>query len=320
MANNSITNSGSGTGSGAHLIRFLREIRDFSGSTNARQQDSSQIIQNPLNWLKQIERLKELGGVTDKEVVIVARDHLVGKAAAWFDVACSEVKTWSEFSTLFKKRFCVGLEDHCWNQIYSLKQADYEDVDDVDVRLRELFSLVGLTDEKLKIRLVLNAINPVVACEVERNKTTDKFKDLDSVVDAAAHAETVVRKYQNKVASFPGSPMTNRSGNINKKYQEQDWHSALDDNHSVKTVSTMEELLKEFKELKFSIVQSVGVSNGASDGRNVRPFSCFYCKKEGHRKAECPEFLQKKKDVPKPPSVETDGVNNLGKEMGPQEV
>ncbi|CAO3673734.1 unnamed protein product [Rhizopus microsporus] len=308
-------NSGSNTGSGSHLIRFLREIRDFSCSTNARLQDSNQIIQNPLNWLKQIERLKELGGVTDKEVLIVARDHLVGKAAAWFDVACSQVNTWSEFSTLFKKRFCIALEDYCWNQIYNLRQAEHEDVDDIDVRLRELFSLVGLTNEKLKIRLFLSAVDPVVACEVERNKTADKFKDLDSVVDAAAHAETVVRKYRTKDVFFPGPPVVNLSRNVSKKYQEQDWHS--EDNQSVNTASTMEELLKEFKELKVSIVQSVGASNGASGGRNFRPFSCFYCKKEGHRKAECPEFLQKKKDAPKPPSVETNGANSSGKEEGP---
>lgn len=316
MAGDSMVNTSKAGGS--HLVRFLRDIKDFSGST--RLGDINQGLYNPLGWLKQIERLKDLGGVSEKEVLIVARDHMIGKAAAWFDVTCNEVKSWSAFTESFKRKFCVGLEDLWWSQIRNLRQAEDEDVDDVDVKLRELFTLVGVEDEKLKIRSFLDAINPAVALEVERAENLSKLKDLESVVVVAARIENVFRKYGARGVTLSGPPLVQTNNRTIRKYSENEF-IGQGDAHSELSNSTMSELLKEFRELKISIVKSAGNYGGQNGARSGRQNICFYCKKEGHRKAECPDFLQIKQDA-KPPANGQDNfpTSQQGKGMGSQVV
>ncbi|KAG1444519.1 hypothetical protein G6F56_010267 [Rhizopus delemar] len=70
------------------------------------------------------------------------------------------------------------------------------------------------------------------------------------------------------------------------------------------SVSTIGDLLKEFRELKISLVQSVG--QGSANGRNVRGLTCFYCNKEGHKKTDCPDWLATRKQ-----DTYATGVNSI---------
>ncbi|KAG1167938.1 hypothetical protein CU097_001134, partial [Rhizopus azygosporus] len=303
-----------GIRSESHLVRFLHEITDFSGSTRYRLNGTGS-MDNPLNWLRQLERLKNISGVQDRELLIIARDHLIGKAAAWFDVNSDTFKTWDDFTDSFKRKYCSGLEDVWWNEIRNLRQGADEDIEDVDIKLRELFALVGVTDERLKIRLFLDAIHPSIAWEVERSQDVNRYKDLDSVVTVASRVESISRKYHKKGVST--SRWTAKSESTKKV--EEEFNDLVDETRSVKTTSTMEELLKEFKDLKISIVKTVNNINGTSGNRGSRNFVCFYCKKEGHKKFECPEFLKVKQGDSKPPSTELRAnKDNSGKEVGPQ--
>ncbi|CAO3695665.1 hypothetical protein G6F70_009217 [Rhizopus microsporus] len=273
--------------SGTHLVRFLREIPEFSGAMSV-QQGGRSVFNNPLSWLKQLSRLQELAGIGDKEALLIARDHLTGKAEKWYDRSCSNVKTWSEFTTRFKEKFCSGHEDYWWAEIANTKQGSDEDVEDVDIKLRELFSLVGVTDEKLKIRSFMDAINPAVAWEVERSEDMTKLTKMEDVVNAAVRAEGVIKKYRSKGVAIVGPPVVRQ----NQEVLDYD-SNTFGDNRSVKSSSTMDDLLKEFRDLKISIVKTV---NGSASNNSPRKFTCFYCKKEGHRKMDCPEFLKSKQD------------------------
>lgn len=296
--------------SGTHLVRFLREIPEFSGAMSV-QQGGRSVFNNPLSWLKQLSRLQELAGIGDKEALLIARDHLTGKAEKWYDRSCSNVKTWSEFTTRFKEKFCSGHEDYWWAEIANTKQGSDEDVEDVDIKLRELFSLVGVTDEKLKIRSFMDAINPAVAWEVERSEDMTKLTKMEDVVNAAVRAEGVIKKYRSKGVAIVGPPVVRQ----NQEVLDYD-SNTFGDNRSVKSSSTMDDLLKEFRDLKISIVKTV---NGSASNNSPRKFTCFYCKKEGHRKMDCPEFLKSKQDKEISPVTGSNAIPlNSVKEAGPR--
>ncbi|KAG0944008.1 hypothetical protein G6F31_014647 [Rhizopus arrhizus] len=50
----------------------------------------------------------------------------------------------------------------------------------------------------------------------------------------------------------------------------------------------MNELLQGIRDLKVSLVNA---SQSTDSSRNSRSFTCFHCKKEGHRKSDCPELV-----------------------------
>lgn len=245
----SVTHSGN-----SHLVRFLREIPEFSGPSSL-QENGQAVFSNPLSWLKQLGRLRELSGIGDKEALLIARDHLIGKAEKWFDRSCADVRTWKEFSDRFKEKFCTGLEDYWWAEISNTKQSSEEDVEDIDIKLRELFSLVGVTDEKLKIRSFMDAINPTVAWEVERSEDMKKLNKLEDVVNAAVRAEGVIKKYRFKGVTVQGPPVVKPNQETYKQGS-----NTLSDTQSIKSTSTMDELLKEFRNLKINLVKSIGSS------------------------------------------------------------
>jgi hypothetical protein len=43
-----------------------------------------------------------MGELTDKEILLIVADHLIGKASIWFEVMASNLKSWNEFVNLFK--------------------------------------------------------------------------------------------------------------------------------------------------------------------------------------------------------------------------
>lgn len=264
--------------SSGQLLRFLSDPKDFSGSPT---QDAENKV-NPLGWLKKLNRLKDLIKLTDNQILIIASDHLVGKAGTWFDIVGSKATTWSDFTTSFKKKYCAGLEDVYWGQIKDLKQRPDESVEDVDVRLRELYTLVSVEDEKMMIRSFMDAIHPRIAYEVERGSELQTFsRKLEDLVNIATRVEQVGLKYQERgVDSL--SIISNQSRN---NVVPQD--NPIADNPGVahSDSDTINELLREFKELKINLV------NTPRNYSPSRTLTCFHCNEVGHKKPECPKLM-----------------------------
>ncbi|KAL0582055.1 hypothetical protein ABG067_008346 [Albugo candida] len=129
------------------LTRFLNDPKNFSGNTNPPAVEE----RNPVNWLKKLDRLKTLAHLNDQSILIIAADHLVDKAENWYDTYAANIGVWSDFRVAFQKKYCSGKEDLWWDQVKNLKQGDQDSIEDIEMKLRELFSLLQVTDEKVKI-------------------------------------------------------------------------------------------------------------------------------------------------------------------------
>ncbi|KAL9546104.1 hypothetical protein PS6_007856 [Mucor atramentarius] len=208
--NNGISGRTNNLMKATNLVRFLNDPKDFPG----------QIEHNPLVWLKKLERLRDLARLSDKDLLLIAADHLVGKAEIWLDITYPTTLSWSEFSRIFKKKYCAGLEDIWWSYINNKKQQENESVEDVDIELRELYSFVGLKDEHIMmIRHFMDAIHKAIAWEVERkSEIGTNSSPLEDIVEAAIKAESVMKKYDVKYSHHHGT----RQGQLPDEYDSMD--------------------------------------------------------------------------------------------------
>ncbi|KAF1803018.1 hypothetical protein FB192DRAFT_1340693 [Mucor lusitanicus] len=278
-----------------NLMRFLNDPKDFSGQVIATRSDRAHMITNnrlensPLVWLKKLEWLRDLAKLSDKELLLIAADHLVGEAGIWFDIVCPSIVSWSEFLMAFKKKFCTGLEDIWWRYVYDKREQEEESVEDVDMELRELFSLVILKDEHLKVRHFMDAIHKPIAWEVERkSKITTTGSSLDQVVEAAVKAESVMKKYDVKYSKnhleckLHGNSMVDGYDSSDScdsivsppKLMPTPRNGFASDNSSLST-GKMDRLLSEFHDVKFS---------------TLKIQVCLFGNQPGRIKTNCEEF------------------------------
>ncbi|KAG0733968.1 hypothetical protein G6F66_013256 [Rhizopus arrhizus] len=136
---------------------------------------------------------------------------------------------------------------------------------------------------------------------------------LDAVVTLARRTEDVFQRYRNKGAFNRGHSLipigTAESHGSNSSI-------AFGDTRSEVSNSTMNELLQGIRDLKVSLVNA---SQSTDSSRNSRSFTCFHCKKEGHRKSDCPELVGTRGQASSTPATGANSVPlNSGKVKGLQ--
>lgn len=144
----------------------------------------------------------------------------------------------------------------------------------------------------------MGAIHTVIAWEVEQKEDISAQLSLEEVVEAATKAEAVMKKYDIK---YPKNE-TKRINRIEDSLSSDSEASSPILTPSKEYVSSvysndkMDTLLKEFNELKISMLKTQGNVNPnyriPAPATNSYPRSqiCFYCKEPGHIKTHCEKF------------------------------
>lgn len=282
---------------GGAAAKFINEPREFDGTRG-----------DAVLWLKRMDRLKGTAKLSDEEILFVAGDHLVGRAETWFNVIGSKAVTWDAFVVAFRAHYLQDQEDKWWSELQSLKQSpEYPSVDDLALKMQELFSYLDNKSESLQVRTFLTAINKKIACEIEKEGTPKTF-------ELAKEKAKLIERSFNKYSFGEYVAPTSNELSVSP--------SVLDVSSDTTSVSSMLSLVDKLEKLTINLVK---LNNESQSGRvGVAPvrrvLTCFFCNKEGHKKPDCPEFLKQRNLGTGSNAVElgSRGDNNSGKDKGYQ--
>lgn len=217
--------------------RFIKEPRAFDGLNEER----------AATWLSRMNRLKRSAKINDEEMLLIVEENLIDKAESWWNVEGSKAENWEKFESLFKNQYLSDLEDRWWSAIYALKQGDeYRSVDEVAIRMEELFNLLGNKDQGLLVRTFLNAINPNIAYEIEKESKPATFaiaKERARQVEKSQLKYGVARQDANEVVY-----------KVKSQEPVMDKHDFPDSKSEASTMSSVMSLVDKLEKLSINLV------------------------------------------------------------------
>ncbi|KAG1122097.1 hypothetical protein G6F42_011801 [Rhizopus arrhizus] len=283
--------------------RFIKEPRAFDGLNEER----------AATWLSRMNRLKRSAKINDEEMLLIVEENLIDKAESWWNVEGSKAENWEKFESLFKNQYLSDLEDRWWSAIYALKQGDeYRSVDEVAIRMEELFNLLGNKDQGLLVRTFLNAINPNIAYEIEKESKPATFaiaKERARQVEKSQLKYGVARQDANEVVY-----------KVKSQEPVMDKHDFPDSKSEASTMSSVMSLVDKLEKLSINLValqdavanNSRNSSYGAPHRRSnsghqvMGGIVCYSCGEPGHKKYECTNEVSNESKAPP-----TTGSNSL---------
>lgn len=287
----------------------LSEPKVFSGCPSNGNED---LCAEALNWLNKFERIKATGKMDDEEIMFIVGDYLDKKAGTWFNVIGKKAKTWSEFVTLFKKQYLVDQEDKWWSQLQSMKQGPDDTIDDVALKMEELFNYLNNTNASYQVRTFLSAIDPKVAYEIEKEGTPATFLIAKT---KAKQIEKSKNKYHFNYSNETMDSTIGAKSSSSNSVTGSDISSAdsvfgaRSDVSSL--VAKLEQLSINLVKLNESQQKAQRIYPSAAGGNansysNGRVYTCYFCNEPGHKKYDCPKMLKEN-----PPITPATGSNAI---------
>lgn len=290
------------------------EPKDFSGVSVS----GEDLGNEAFVWLKKMERFKNSAKLSDEEILFVTGNHLVKKAETWFNVIGIKATTWDQFVVLFKKQYLVDQEDKWWFHLQTMKQGEDDSIDDIALKMEELFELLDTKGQVFQVRTFLSAIRPKIAFEVEKDGTPNSFQ---AAKVKAKQIEKSFLKYDAGVGNANSGTMADLRSEYSKNpIYKGDGYS--DSASSVTGSSEVSSLVAKLEQLSINLVKlneganmkSMGskpfvpYNNNNVNNSNRNVFTCFYCRDEGHKKYDCPKYLRDQGQVPGNPATGSNAV------------
>lgn len=255
--------------SDASLSKFLAKPKHFKGDDD----------ENPLRWLKRINRIRKGVPMGDQQCLTMAGSYLTGAAESWWEMVEDDVADWTQFERMFRARFAGKDKHHIWwNKVESRQQLAGETVDEVANDLKEYFELLDVKDDGIRIRHLLKALRESISYELEQRAALSKYEE---VVQEARKLEVVQNKYGRAGASTVGSS----SSTLVRGHPGSDItpsESASANVQGGNLSSQISALANEIQALKINMV----------DVRRPRGLRCWNCGDEGHKRDQCPKPIQ----------------------------
>lgn len=252
----------------ASLSKFLAKPKHFKGDED----------ENPLRWLKRINRIRKGVPMGDQQCLTMAGSYLTGAAESWWEMVEDRVSTWSQFEEQFRARFAGKDKQHIWwNKVESRQQMAGETVDEVANDLKEYFELLDVVDDGIRIRHLLKALRESISYELEQRAALSTYEE---VVREARKLEMVQNKYGRGGSSSLGVSSSVGRNHVGSEISPSESASANVAQGSLS--SQISALANEIQALKINMV----------DVRRGRSLRCWGCGEEGHKRDQCPNPTQ----------------------------
>ncbi len=229
--------------------------------------------EDPINWLKRFSLTKKNQGLSDETAIQLAGSYMDGLAATWYFQQESSFEDWKTFQQLFEAMFVsTSKREYWWDQLHMKKQKGHETVDEVAAEILELVNRLNITDEEMRVRYYLKALKPEIAEQVSRRQP----KRWNVALDAARLEQSIQSTFRKNLGTDIRTPLFPETSEPN-----------TDLRHDIK------QLTEEFKKITVHLVkQNTNMGTKPPDRRPPRPFKCYDCGQDGHKKWDCPKRNQ----------------------------
>ncbi|OMJ13632.1 hypothetical protein AYI70_g8381 [Smittium culicis] len=245
---------------------------------------NSSSCSEPSEWINKYELYSRVCKWNDKDKIDFLELYLQGKDLIWFRNNKTDWKVWPEAKKSFESKFdSREVEVKAWTKMKSLKQEDFDDFGDFEAQFCRLLTSMNITDESIKLKMLLSAISSRNYKLVLKNKKST-YKDAIELIMEEEELNKIVNGKDFKAESVEKT-ITAADKKIVKV-------------HNPGTTSEMYEALsKQFSDLKINLITRLDKlevkKSGYRDMNSVdqelyKSGSCFNCKQKGHRKFECP--------------------------------
>ncbi|OMJ28275.1 hypothetical protein AYI69_g2254 [Smittium culicis] len=213
-------------------------------------------------WIRRYELYARKSNWNDVDKRDFMELYLGGKPLRWFERVKEITKNWESLK---------------------VRQKDDEEVEDLADRLEKLFSKVKLMDEKVKLRCLLNSINP----KYQRSILKNRIETYSMAIVNACEEEQLV-----KACEFDSeNPKTLVKSSIQVKKN----FICSDDNED----GIYESLIKRFDQLNLNFLKLANSQKNVTSQKSTyinhdrehlqKIGACFYCKEIGHISKDCPK-------------------------------
>ncbi|PVZ97474.1 hypothetical protein BB558_006563, partial [Smittium angustum] len=245
-------------------------------------------------WIERFELIGRLNGWSNEDQIQLLQLYLGKKELFWYKKNKSFFSSWETLKELFVEKYDKReLEMLSWNRILSLKQQDFNSIEDLELELENLFDKAKVGDEKVKWNCFLSCLNPKCKRKIlESNVTNWKravniirdSEKLDMLLDmdkgfTLDNRDYEIKETKNKkpVTTEPPKPLTSEPmyEAIIQKFGEI----------SINLISKMDEMVE-----KVYKSQTINAPRPTEYRGQYRSPQCFHCRKYGHKKYECPEL------------------------------
>lgn len=290
---------------------FAGEFRDSKGDMHT---SGVEVEASAKFWLRRMNEIRDNCQLSDREILFVAGDKLVGNAERWWDMCYDNINNWEEFEVAFKAQFMDEDIEKYWSELDTLKQQNNETIEQISTRFKALLHLVGDKDipEREKVRRYLHTIHSNIARDIVKKE--GKPMTLAAAILSAKQVESANLEFNSNDLGYDTKrrdiDINNSNKNKENERQETSQHSTTDDS----SASVISELTKEIAQLKIFVVemqqqqqqqkqqqrnnyQSGNYGRGYQQqqyqqyprNNNTGPRLCFNCHSPDHLQYECPQ-------------------------------
>ncbi|OMH80310.1 DNA damage-inducible protein 1, partial [Zancudomyces culisetae] len=250
---------------------------------------------DPSVWVERYRIIAKLNKWDPNDWIDFVQLYLGKREAIWYKKCKANFTTWEEFTKLFVTKF--GPKDQSLKyveKLKSLRQEDFESIEELEYELEEVLEKAKITEESQKTNWLLSTLT-----------AENRVRVRDSGMESWSNIVELLSKDEQQHAGQKKTVL------VEKDIIQKQTKPRIQLPHSGRPISDMtqenigyEVMLKKMEEWSVNLLTKVDemVENRLRESRRPRiqnftrgPIKCFTCGQEGHKSPECPN-RDKRKD------------------------
>ncbi|OMH85643.1 hypothetical protein AX774_g804, partial [Zancudomyces culisetae] len=239
---------------------------------------------DPEEWLKQFRLVAKLSKWDQDDWVDLVQLKLGKRELIWYRKNVSSFSDWTTFTVAFKEKFSTTEDGYMsYDILKGINQSNYESIEEFEFAMENALEKAGITEATAKYNWLVSALCEDVKSKVREMSLNTWDKVIKWVLDKERHERRVTTQTSDQ----------DFTKNLNAKHELNSAKANSDSGYDA--------MLEKMEEWSLNLLSKVdeAVERRLSENRRKRytnnyprVITCFHCRKEGHKRYECPRLKE----------------------------